>query len=234
MTGLERFRGGVVIVIAIVATVSAAPLAHTDARYVDSEVSAGTVSGGVLDLQLTQLGPATADSDTSQTDADAVTGTWVDYTHDTNGDDTISNTLELSNGAGTIDAETVDLTLSYRENDTDGGMSGNAESAAQTVIVDEFVYGDTDLLETEIDDENGDGRIDLDDLTRGETAENLSSLPGIDAGASRPLTISLTGRAELLDIISGGDGIDFDLAIRAVNGSVVDPDAARDNTIRYA
>ena len=233
MTGRERFRCGV-LVIAIVATLSAVPFHQTGAQFVDSDTADERISGGVMDPILAQVGPATADGDTTQRDADAVTVTWADYDHDVNGGDNVSNTLELSNENATIDANALNLTVSYVENDTSDGMSGTAESTAQTIIVEEFVYGGTDLAETTLLDENGNGRLDLDDLTMADNDGNLSSLSGIEAGTARNLTIALSGRAELLDIVGSGDGIDFAVEIRAVNGSVGDDDAARRNTIQYA
>ena len=234
MTGPDWMRCVVVIAIAVVVTLSAAPLPETGAQFVDSDADDGTISAGVLDPILSQIGPATADSVTGRTDADTVTETWADYSHDPNGGDTVSNTLELSIENRTIDAATLDLTVSYAENDTDGGMSGTAASTARTIVVEEFVYNETDLNRTTFVDENDNGRIDLDDLTMAENDANLSSLAGMDAGTARNLTITLSGEAELLDIVGSGDGIDFEIRIRTVNGSVIDDDAARENTIQYA
>lgn len=233
MSRLERFHC-VVIVVAVAATVSGAPLLESGAHYVDTDSADGAVSGGVLDPTLTQLGPATADGETTESDADTVTKTWADYAHDTGGGDTVTNTLELSTENATVGPAVVDLTISYAENDTADGMSGNAESTAQTIAVDEFVYDGTDLTNTTFIDENGNGRLDLDDLTMTNNDDNLSSLSGIGAGSAQNLTITLSGKATLLDIISSGDGIDFHVAIRATRSSFVDADAARVNTIQYA
>lgn len=232
MSRFDRFRC-VVIVVAVAVTVSGAPLLETGAHYVDTDTADGTVTGGVLDPALVQLGPATADSETNESDADTVTGTWVDYTHDTGGGDRVTNTLELSNENATIGPAVVNLTISYAENDTADGMSGNAESTAQTIVVEEFVYNGTDLVNTTFVDENGNGRLDLDDLTMANNDDNLSSLSGTGADSAQNLTITLSGKATLLDIISSGDGIDFHVAIRANRSSVVDADAARVNTIQY-
>lgn len=233
MNRLERARC-VVIVLTVAATVSGAPLLETGARYADTDTADGAVSGGVLDPTLSQLGPATADSETTESDADTVTETWADYAHDTGGGETVTNTLQLSNENATVGATAVNLTVSYAENDTADGMAGNAESTAQTIVVEEFVYNGTDLVNSTFIDENGNGRIDLDDLVVANNDDNLSSLSGIDAGTARNLTITLSGTASLLDIVSSGDGVDFHIAIRANRGSFVDDDAARVNTIQYA
>lgn len=233
MSRLERTHC-VAIVLAVAVTVAGAPLLETGGRYVDTDTADGAVSGGVLDPTLSQIGPATADSETTESDPDTVTGTWADYAHDTGGGDTVTNTLELSNENATIGSTGVNLTVSYAENDTSDGRSGNAESTAQTIVVEEFVYNGTDLVNTTIIDENDNGRIDIDDLTMAANDDNLSSLSGTDADETGNLTVSLSGAATLLDIISSGDGIDFRIAIRTTRSSIVDADVARANTIQYA
>lgn len=230
----ERFRRNVVIAVAIVVAVSAAPVHETDARFVDSDGADGALGAGVLDPHLSQIGPATADGDTAQTDPSTVAGTWADYTHATDGSDAASNTLELSTANATVSAAVVNLTVSYVENDTADGTSDNAESTARTIVVEEFVYDETDLVDTTLVDENGNDRIDIDDLTMAKNDDNLSRLSGIDAGATRNVTVTLSGRATLLDITRSGDGIDFRIAIRTTRGSFVDADDARANTIQYA
>lgn len=216
------------LVVLVVAAVASPPAL---AFVADTDASTGnTVEAGVLDLALTEAGPATQESTTDESGADLVTDTWEDTSHTDS--DTVNNTLVLENNRSSL-AAGVNVTVSYAERDGSLGTAGNADNTSRTVKVVEFVYDGTDLVGTEIADENGNGRVDVEDLTLGETATNLSSLPPIAAGGTANLTIALDGNVALLDGVGSDDGVDIRFDVRAEASSFGDPDRSADNTIVY-
>lgn len=228
-------RVRVVVVVCVgVALVLAGGPPPTGAYFHDSGASTGiAMHGGVLDVKLNETGPATQDSTTDEHNVDVVTDTWEDLDHSTDGSDTVSNTLAVNNSESSLAANTVDLTVSYVENDTGLGSSGNPDDTATTIGVTAFVYNGSDLVGTELTDLNDNGKVDVHDLTSGTNAQNLSSLTGVAAGESVSLTIRLSGSAGLLDNPSG-DGIDITVDVQCADQSFRDTDVARNSTIRYA
>jgi len=102
-----------------------------------------------------------------------------------------SKTITLKN-AGSLDAATLDIGVSYTEADgtwsTDDTVDKTADEFADELIVDTFTYGGTDLL-TALPagtDADGDG-IDMKELA----AADLSGQAGIDAGATKDLVIKV-------------------------------------------
>ena len=223
----------IVVVVCVLVAVSTAPGAV--ALFTDGDAStANTVEAGTADLKLSEVGPTTRDSTTDETMEDAVADTWEDPNHDkTLGEPPVNNTLRLDNARSSLDANRVNATVSYGENDTMFGTSGNADETARTIRIVEFVYDGTDLNGSKITDENGNGRVDLEDLTLGDTRRNLSSLSGVASGSSVDMTVSFEGDRDLLTGVGGGDGVDIAVEIRA-HASFVDRDVSRNNTIRYA
>jgi predicted ribosomally synthesized peptide with SipW-like signal peptide len=231
----SNVKASVPVVVVLVALAVAGIVPGTAAWLTDSDASTGnTVEAGVSDLKLSEIGPATRDSTTDETRTDAVTDTWEDLSHDeTLGEAPVNNTLALNNSASSLAASRVNATVSYAENDSALGSSGNPDRTARTIRVVECIYGGTDLVGSEITDENGNGRIDLEDTTMGETKRNLSSLSGVPAGGGVDLTLSFDGDRGLLTGVAGGDGLDITVEVRT-HASFVDRDTSRDNTIRYA
>ena len=223
----------IVVVVCVLVAVSTAPGAV--ALFTDGDAStANTVAAGTLDLKLSEVGPATQDSTTDETMEDAVADTWEDLSHDeTHGEPPVNNTLRLDNARSSLDVNRVNATVSYAENDTMLGTSGNADETARTIRIVEFAYDGTDLVGSKITDENGNGRVDLEDLTLGDTRRNLSSLSGVASGSSVDMAVSFEGDRALLTGVGGGDGIDIGIEVRA-HASFVDRDVSRNNTIRYA
>lgn len=202
------------------------------AYLADDAAAGGNVAGGVLDVKLAETGPATRDGTVDESRADALHRTWADYDHSALGGDSVTNTVAL-NATGDVAVTTVNLTVSYAENDSDGG-DGDPTETARTMEVANATYGGTDLTASVIADENGNGRIDAADLTLGSTAGNLSALSGFGAGESVSLEITLSGDADLLSGVDAGDGIDLELTVRGETSSYVDRDESTNNTIRYA
>ena len=205
------------------------------ALVTDTDASAqNTIEGGTLDLKLSEIGPATRDSTTDETRADVVTDTWEDLSHDETVDpEPVNNTLMLNNSNSSVDADRVNVSVSYTENDTSLGTSGNPDATARTIRILEFTYAGTDLVGTEITDENGNGRVDLEDLTLGDTEQNLTTLSGVAAGNAAALTISFDGDRGLLSLVESGDGLDIGIELR-VHAGADDRDTSANNTIRYA
>ena len=218
--------------VCVLVAVSTAPGAV--ALFTDGDAStANTVEAGTADLKLSEVGPTTRDSTTDETMEDAVADTWEDLTHDeTLGEPPVNNTLTLDNSRSSLDANRVNVTVSYAENDSAVGTPGNADRTARTIEINEFVYNGTDLVGSKITDENGNERVDVEDLEFGDTKRNLSSLSGVASGNSVDMTVSFEGERDLLTGVSEDDGIDITIEIRA-HASFVDRDVSSNNTIRY-
>lgn len=219
----------------VMVCVAVATLQGAGAFYADAAVSQdNTVGGGLLDGKLSEVGPATQESTTDETRSDAVEDTWEDTSHATGGSETTSNVLAVNNSDSTVAAEWVNLTISYAENDSGiGATAGNAANTTRTIEITGFTYDGTDLLASTVADENGNGRLDVEDLTLGETATNLSSLSGIGATETANVSLDLSGEAALLGGVGSGDGVDITVSITLHASSFADRDESVDNTIRY-
>lgn len=160
----------VVMICTCLATFQGAAAFYADA----AATRENAVAGGVLDVKLSEVGPATQESTTDETRSDAVRDTWEDANHATDGSETVSNVLAVNNSASDLVADRANLTISFVENDSGiGATAGNAPNTSRTIGITKFTYAGTDLLASAVADENGNDRIDLEDLTLGETASNL-------------------------------------------------------------
>lgn len=192
----------------------------------------GVADGGVLDPKIGEVGPSTGDGTTDERRRDSVSATWRDLHHSTVLSTPVENTLRVENGRSSLAADRVGVAVDYAESDGVLGASGNAEATARSLRVSALSYGGRDLLGPTVRDENGNGRYDLDDLTRGRTAQNLTSLPGLEAGERADLRMVLTG--QLLGVLRAGDGIEFEVVIRPSASGFRDADASSGNVIRYS
>lgn len=200
------------------------------------ESAANAVQAGVLDIKLSEVGPATRASTTDESQRDSVRDTFEDRTHSAIiGSGPVRNTLRIDNTHSSLDVERTGLVVSYTENDGLLGWSGNAESTARTIRLTQFTYRGTNLLGTTIRDENANGRYDVHDLTIGQTKQNVAALPGIPAGGTADMTVEFRGNRGLLgNLLTGGDGIDISFEIEGSAESFTDRDTSIRNTIRYA
>ena len=206
--------------------------AHTFASYADEDLSANnTVHGGTLDLNLAELGPANVESTVDEAGSDQLAGTWADPAHSDN--DTVYNTIELNSTQSTLSADRIALSVSYTENDTAGGTDGNVDATARTFEVRSFEYGGRELVGTTVTDENGNGIVDIEDLTHGDSATNLTSLSGLSAGETITLTLELGGDSTRSGGIGSGDGLDLALEIGAHASTFTETDRTAENTITY-
>ena len=224
------------IVLAIsLCTVSLLVVPYGGATFNDAEtVDGGTVEGGVLDLKLSEVGPATRGSTTDEQGRDAVERTWVDTSHGIlTMPTTLRNTLVIDNTHSSLAAERVGISVSYNESDGPLTLGGNADATARTLVLERFSYDGTGLLDSHVGDENGNGYLDVEDLTLGSTARNLTSLPGISAGDSAPLRIEIAGDRGLLGLVEGSDGIDLTFTVAGRTAQFEDSDVSTSNTIRY-
>lgn len=192
------------------------------------------VDAGVLDLKLNETGPTNGQgSTTDESGIDVAHDTWEDTDHDALGSDLVSNTLELDNAKSTVGSDRINVSVTFSENDTDAD-DGNAPNTSRTVEVTTFEFGGTDLVGSELTDQNGNDRLDVEDLTLGSNPQNLSERSGLAAGASTNLTIELSGSADLIAGVGSGDGIDVTIEIRVHARSFTEADRSVNNTIQYA
>lgn len=213
------------------------PVGLTSAYVVDGEASSqNTVSGGILDGKLSEVGAATQGSTLDELLEDTLNETWKDTSHESilSLSAAVNNTVRVNNTASSLPADRVNVTVSYTESDGSLGGSGNADKTAQTLTIESFKYQNTELVGTKIVDENGDGSVDIYDLTIGETATNISQLSGVSAGGTADLHLSINGDAGLLSGVGGDDGVNIQVTIQAENASFEDADVSQDNVIRYA
>lgn len=219
--------------LALIVVVAIAPIQSSVALLANTAVAnQNPVHGGTLDLKLSERGPATQDSTTDEISGDLVSDTWEDPTHNTLGTDNVSNTLEIDNSASTLAASMVNITISYTENDSETD-DGNAVNTSQTLEVTAFSYDGDDFTDTELTDQNGNGRLDVDDLSRGSNAENLSTLTGIAGGQTAKVTIAVSGSTGLIGGVQSGDGIDITVELQVQTRSFADTDHSTNNTIQY-
>lgn len=212
--------------------VVAPPLA-SGASFADvTYAGANTVDGGTIDVKLAEVGPASAESTTDESGADVVRETWGDTTHDTLGNDNVSNTLLLDNAESSAAASRVNVTVTFVENDSDAN-EGNELETARTIEVLEFEHNGTDLTAETLTDQNSNDRLDVEDLTLGSNAENLSSLPGMGPDESQDLRAVFSGSADFLSGVGSGDGIDVTVAIQVRGRGYSEADESRGNAIQY-
>lgn len=211
------------------------PPLTSGALFTDTDhAGSNGIDGGLLDVKLTEIGPtSTTESTTDEREADAVFETWRDTTHDTFGNDDVSNTLLLNNTASTVAVTRTNVTVSFVENDSDAD-DGNERDTARTIEVTEFAYDETDLTNGALTDQNANNRLDVEDLTLGSNVESLSTLSGMTAGESRNLTVAFSGSAGLLTGVGSDDGIDLTVEIRVHSDGYNDADRSKENTIQYA
>ena len=229
--------GHVVLAVACLGMLLAHPGGVTAAFVFDLDTSgANPVAGGTLDTKLTEVGPATRDGTTDEAGEDGIEDTWQDLEHDSvlSPDAAVNNTVRIDNTGSSLDADRVNVTVTYVENDSSLGTPGNADETARTLVVESLTYKNTDLLGSEVVDENDDGNVDLEDLTLGETASNLSQLSGLTASGTADLRIVIDGDSGLLGLTGSGDGLDITVIITARAGGFEDADKSRNNTIIYA
>lgn len=220
-------------VLALIVVVAISPIQSSVALLANTGIAdQNPIHSGALDSKLSEQGPATQDSTTDGISADIVSNTWEDQAHNTLGTDNVSNTLEVNNSASTLTANVVNITISHTENDSDAN-DGNAVNTSRTLEVTAFSYDGDDLTDTELTDQNGNGRLDVDDLTRGSNAENLSTLTGIAAGQTAQLTIAISGSTGLISGVESGDGVDIIVKLRVQRRSFADTDYSTNNTIQY-
>jgi hypothetical protein len=229
----------VVVIVGVVLAAAIATAPTTVAHYTDTETSFDNpVAATVLDLKLSEVGAATEDSTTDETGADLIAETWADSNHDELlGNEPVENTLRTDNSNSAVAADSIGIEVTYVEAD-DGSTDGDVDDTASTMVLDAFSYGGTSLLGSEIADENGNGEYDVEDLTLGETASNLSHLSGLTASGTADLRIIIDGDTGLLggllDPIGSGDGLDITVTVTARAGGFKDADESRNNTIIYA
>jgi hypothetical protein len=228
----------VVVIVGVVLAAAIATAPTTVAHYTDTEASFDNpVAATVLDLKLRGVGAATEDSTADETGADLVAETWADSKHDTDvfgiGNDPVENTLRIDNRNSSVAADSIGIEVTYGEAD-DGGTADNVDYTASTMVLDALSYSGTSLLGTEIADENDNGEYDVEDLTLGQTASNLSELSGLSASGTADLRIIIDGNSGLLGLIGSGDGLDITVTVTARAGGFKDADESRNNTVIYA
>lgn len=193
----------------------------------------GSIHAGVLDLKLSEVGPASRASTTDQTQQDTVQDTIEDLNH---GSATVSNTLRIDNTQSSLPAQQVGLTVTYTDSDRKSkGTKGNADATAQTLRLSQVSYKKNSLLGSTIRDENANGRYDVHDLTLGQTKTNLAGLSGLSASGTADFRLSITGDRTLRENkVKSGDGVDITFRIEGSARSFIDADSSTSNTIRYA
>jgi hypothetical protein len=225
----------VVVIVGVVLAAAIATAPTTVAHYTDTETSFDNpVAATVLDLKLSEVGDPTEDT-TDETGADLVDATWADSNHDDGllANDQVENTLRIDNSNSAVAADSIGIEVTYVEAD-DGSMDGDVDDTASTMALAALSYSGTSLLGTEIADENDNGEYDVEDLTLGQTASNLSHLSGLSASGTADLRIIIDGNSGLLGLIGSGDGLDITVTVTARAGGFADADESRNNTIIYA
>jgi len=212
------------------------------ASYQDGDRSTGnSLQAGSFDGKLTEIGPATENGTTDESDADRVNDTWEDYSHTNGSVDPVNNTITTENPNASYSVREVNVSASYVENDSALLNNDNPEQTAKSLNISAFRYERTDYEEN-ITDANGNGRKDLDDLAQSTVTlkriaadENASVPPkGIAAGKNPSLKMSIGGDTANHGDVGGDDGIDFTLYVTTVVApSWRDEDESINNTIQY-
>lgn len=226
-----------VAVIAVVAVLALPVPAPTNAWSTDAEVSRqNTLHGGTHDITLSEVGAGTEGSTTDEQQQNSISQTWVDLNHDpTSGDnDPVNNTVRINTSTSSIGADRVNVTVDFSESDGSLGTAGNPDNTARTLVVDTLEYKSVGLIGVEVVDENGNGHVDIDDLTLGNTSTNLTHLDGIAVGSTADLHLVIDGKRSLLSGVGEDDGLTIRVTIRGESPTFVDPDTSTNNTIRYA
>lgn len=230
MTRATSRRTILLLAVAVVLAVSLAS-GWTLAGLVDTEELDAQLGAGSFDVQLSEVGPATADSTTDQHDATDVEDTWEDYSHPTDATGEVTNTLQLELTEASSAANYVTLDVAYRQNDTVSESTDDGNATAKTLEVVRFEYDGTELTGSRIEDANGNGIVDLHDAARAD----LDGLDGFAPGEPVALTITLRGDASRHRSVDGGDGLDVAVTVRTgVRDSWRDGGVSRNNTIQYA
>lgn len=187
-----------------------------------------TLQSGSFDGKLTEIGPATENSTTDETDADQIRDTWEDHSHTNGSVDMVNNTIDIANPDTVFRVQKLNITVSYVENDSALLGNDNAQETAQSMNVSEFRYNGTSYKEN-ITDVNNNGGKDIDDLAR-----STVTLEGIAATENTSLKFSIAGDSRNNNNLGGDDGIDFTVHITTVvTPSWSDTDESVNNTIQY-
>lgn len=219
------------VVCLLVGTAAFGTTVHSGAYLSDDAAGAGNLQAGVLDVKLSEVGHPTGDGTADERGEDRLHRTWGDYNHSVLGADSVTNTVEV-NTSGDLAVDTVNVSVSYAENDS-ASDDGNAANTSRTIEVTNVTYDGRDLTAADLTDQNGNGLLDLADLTHGSNADNLSSLSGFGSDGSASLTITFSGEADTLDGVGSGDGVDVRVDVRGEAASFADSDDSINNTIRY-
>lgn len=166
---------------------------ETFAYFTDNETSSGNqLVAGTLDLKTN--------------DADGVSQTLY-ATSMSPGDTVGPSTITLKN-AGTTNGATMDIVLSYLQSDGSPNILPNktADETAAVLQVTTLTYV-TNLLDT-LTDTNGNGYIDVQDLTNAPNVTSLTDLSGLNALATKSFVIAVQLRSEILDDFQS-DGIEM-------------------------
>ena len=169
---MKKIFGLSLVLIMILSMIGIATFAY----LTDNETSSGnSFVSGTLDLTIN--------------DVNGVTQTLY-YVDMSPGATVGSSTITLKN-TGTINGTTLDIVFSYVESNDSPPVSKTADEVAAMIEITTLDYGGRNLL-SRISDINGNGYIDLYDLKN----TNLTSNPGLDAGASKNFDISAQLRSE--------------------------------------
>ncbi len=148
----------------------------TFAQFTDNETSSGnSFVSGTLDLKTN--------------DADGVSRTLY-ATGMSPGDTAGPATIFLKN-AGTTDGATLDIAFSYEKSDgSPNSVVKTADEVAAVLQVTALTYDVTNLLAM-LTDTNGNGYIDIQDLTNTTNVTKLTGQSGLAAGETKNFVISV-------------------------------------------
>lgn len=203
----RRLLGG----IGTVGTASVIGGAGTWAAFRDDEDSNGNyVQAGTLDLTL---------SDSDESDSDGVSGE-ITLQNAAPGD-TFSGDITLKN-AGSLEADHVELAFSYQETEANGPNGNNeadtapnsAAGMAEQLEATTLFYNGTNVR-SNLGDANGNGRRDLDDLTRSANDGALNDLtpPPSANGGTESLVMELKFADDPANNDYQGDEVTFTITM---------------------
>lgn len=194
----RRLLGGV----AATGVAAAGAGAGTWAYFQDTESSTGnTIDAGTLDLKL---------SDSDESDADGVSGSWT--ISNAKPGDSVTSDVTLEN-AGSLSADHVEFGVSVAETESDGPNGTNeadtqpssATGMAEQFEVTNLTYDGTNILPN-LSDANGNGIIDIADLVSGNDSilDNLTPPPPANGGTeSLNMTFRWAQDSEFDNSVSG-------------------------------
>jgi len=162
------------------------------AAFVDVETSTdNSFTAGTLDLKTN--------------DADGVTKTLYATSMKAGPEHSIGPATIVLKNYGSIDAPTLDLQVSYVEDDgSPNPVNKTADETAAVIKVDTLDYGGSSLLPS-VPDWNGNTYKDIEDLKHAD----LTGLPGIGGGSqTKDFVVKIT--LNTTDNDFQGDGIDID------------------------